>query len=76
VLVNPVKLNERFQGHLYDIESFSRHTPSIMAWSKSTRITIMLAIDVVFFLVELIVGMYVGSMALMADAFHMVGSRL
>lgn len=32
----------------------------------------MLAIDIVFFLVELISGFMVGSLALMADAFHMV----
>lgn len=43
-----------------------------MAWSKSTRITIMLLIDAVFFVVELGAGMAVGSLALMADAFHMV----
>jgi len=43
-----------------------------MAWSKSTRITIMLAIDAAFFVLELGVGLLVGSLALMADAFHMV----
>ncbi|TVY42721.1 Zinc/cadmium resistance protein [Lachnellula subtilissima] len=43
-----------------------------MAWSKSTRISIMLGIDVVFFIVELTVGLYVQSLALMADAFHML----
>ncbi|KAI1657636.1 cation efflux protein [Daldinia decipiens] len=43
-----------------------------MAWSKTTRISIMLAIDVVFFLVELISGFMVHSLALMADAFHML----
>lgn len=43
-----------------------------MAWSKSTRITVMLVIDVAFFLLELGVGLVVGSLALMADAFHMV----
>lgn len=32
----------------------------------------MLLIDAVFFLVELSVGLWVGSLALMADAFHMV----
>jgi hypothetical protein len=45
---------------------------SKMAWSKSTRITIMLAIDAAFFVLELGVGLLVGSLALMADAFHMV----
>ncbi|KAI8963681.1 cation efflux protein [Daldinia sp. FL1419] len=43
-----------------------------MAWSKTTRISIMLAIDVAFFLVELISGYMVHSLALMADAFHML----
>ncbi|THV50470.1 hypothetical protein BGAL_0149g00120 [Botrytis galanthina] len=43
-----------------------------MAWSKSTRISVMLLIDAVFFIVELGVGLWVGSLALMADAFHML----
>ncbi|KAK7962193.1 cation diffusion facilitator family transporter [Apiospora aurea] len=43
-----------------------------MAWSKSMRIGIMLAIDIVFFLIELISGFFVGSLALQADAFHML----
>ncbi len=45
-----------------------------MAWSKSTRIKVMLVIDVMFFLLELGVGFAVHSLALMADAFHMVGA--
>ena len=45
-----------------------------MAWSKSTRIKVMLAIDIMFFLLELGVGFAVHSLALMADAFHMVSS--
>ncbi len=49
------------------------HIANKMAWSKSTRITVMLAIDAAFFLLELGVGLVVGSLALMADAFHMVG---
>lgn len=32
----------------------------------------MLAIDTAFFVLELGVGLYVGSLALMADAFHML----
>jgi solute carrier family 30 (zinc transporter), member 1 len=32
----------------------------------------MLVIDIAFFLLELGVGLIVGSLALMADAFHMV----
>ena len=47
-----------------------------MAWSKSTRISIMLAIDAAFFVLELGVGLVVGSLALMADAFHMVSNIL
>ncbi|KAF3357494.1 ATP-dependent Clp protease ATP-binding subunit ClpX [Verticillium dahliae VDG1] len=43
-----------------------------MAWSKSTRISIMLAIDIVFFVTELTVGLLVKSLALLADAFHML----
>ncbi|KAJ8113913.1 hypothetical protein ONZ43_g5035 [Nemania bipapillata] len=43
-----------------------------MAWSKTTRISIMLAIDILFFLVELISGLMVHSLALTADAFHML----
>lgn len=45
-----------------------------MAWSKTTRISIMLGLDTVFFLLELTVGLMVGSLALMADAFHMVST--
>lgn len=43
-----------------------------MAWSKTTRISVMLAIDTAFFLLELVTGLIVGSLALMADAFHML----
>jgi zinc transporter 1 len=43
-----------------------------MAWTKSTRIIVMLVIDIAFFIIELGVGIWVGSLALMADAFHMV----
>ncbi|KAK3693595.1 cation efflux protein [Podospora appendiculata] len=43
-----------------------------MAWSKSFRIQVMLVIDVLFFLLELISGLIVGSLALQADAFHML----
>lgn len=45
---------------------------SKMAWSKSTRIRVMIAIDTTFFLLELIVGFLAHSLALTADAFHMV----
>ncbi|KFA54951.1 hypothetical protein S40293_02322 [Stachybotrys chartarum IBT 40293] len=43
-----------------------------MAWSKSTRIKVMIAIDTAFFLLELISGFLVHSLALTADAFHML----
>ncbi|GAO17215.1 hypothetical protein UVI_02057460 [Ustilaginoidea virens] len=42
-----------------------------MAWSKSTRIKIMIAIDTAFFLLELVCGFLAHSLALTADAFHM-----
>ncbi|KAM7222884.1 Zinc/cadmium resistance protein [Rhypophila decipiens] len=45
---------------------------ALFAWSKSTRIIVMLAIDIVFFLVELISGFIIDSLALKADAFHML----
>lgn len=47
-----------------------------MGWSKTTRIKVMLAIDIVFFCIELGAGFAVHSLALMADAFHMVGPPL
>jgi zinc transporter 1 len=40
--------------------------------SRSARITLLLVIDIVFFFVELIVGYAVGSLALVADSFHML----
>ncbi|KAF8237782.1 cation efflux protein [Tricholoma matsutake] len=43
-----------------------------MAISRSARITLLLIIDLVFFFVELIVGYAVGSLALVADSFHML----
>ncbi|EIW86645.1 cation efflux protein [Coniophora puteana RWD-64-598 SS2] len=43
-----------------------------MAFSRSARITLLLVIDVFFFFVELIVGYAVGSLALVADSFHML----
>lgn len=35
----------------------------------------MVVIDAVFFLIELVAGIAVGSLALMADSFHMVRRR-
>ncbi|KIY71659.1 cation efflux protein [Cylindrobasidium torrendii FP15055 ss-10] len=47
-----------------------------MALSRSARITILLIIDVAFFFVELIAGYAVGSLALVADSFHMLNDVL
>ncbi|KIW29098.1 uncharacterized protein PV07_04938 [Cladophialophora immunda] len=44
--------------------------------SKSTKLILLLAIDILFFLVELIVGLSVHSLALVADAFHMFNDIL
>lgn len=60
-----------------------------MGLSRSTRITLLLIIDVLFFFIELIAGLFfpfqasslsylrcigyaVGSLALVADSFHML----
>ncbi|KAF9229360.1 cation efflux protein [Gyrodon lividus] len=43
-----------------------------MGLSRSARITLLLVIDVLFFFIELIVGYAVGSLALVADSFHML----
>lgn len=43
---------------------------------RTTRIVILLVIDVVFFFVELIGGYAVGSLALVADSFHMLNDVL
>ncbi|KAJ6519166.1 cation efflux protein [Mycena sanguinolenta] len=43
-----------------------------MAVSRSSKIKVLLAIDVVFFFVEIISGYAVGSLALVADSFHML----
>ncbi|PTB74083.1 cation efflux protein [Trichoderma longibrachiatum ATCC 18648] len=48
------------------------NSSSRLAWSKSTRIKVMIAIDTAFFLLELICGFLAHSLALTADAFHMV----
>lgn len=41
-------------------------------WAKTTRICVMMALDTVFLAIELGVGYYVSSLALIADGFHMV----
>lgn len=43
-----------------------------MAWGKEARIITLLVIDVAFFFLEIIVGYAVGSLALVADSFHML----
>lgn len=43
-----------------------------MALSKKARIVIAICINVVFFFVEIIVGYTAHSLALVADAFHML----
>ncbi|KAJ9669029.1 Zinc resistance conferring protein [Coniosporium apollinis] len=47
-----------------------------MGLSKSNRILILLAIDSAFFLLELVVGYAVHSLALVADSFHMLNDVL
>ncbi|KZS93091.1 cation efflux protein [Sistotremastrum niveocremeum HHB9708] len=47
-----------------------------MGMSRSTRIVLLLVIDIVFFFVELISGYAVGSLALVADSFHMLNDIL
>ncbi|KAF5390418.1 hypothetical protein D9757_005251 [Collybiopsis confluens] len=47
-----------------------------MGLSRTTRIKLLLFIDVCFFFVELIVGYAVGSLALVADSFHMLNDVL
>ncbi|KAI5289762.1 hypothetical protein KEM52_000662, partial [Ascosphaera acerosa] len=47
-----------------------------MALSKQSRLTILLAIDSVFFFIELTVGYAVHSLALVADSFHMLNDVL
>ncbi|KAF2682536.1 zinc/cadmium resistance protein-like protein [Lentithecium fluviatile CBS 122367] len=47
-----------------------------MGLSKSNRILILLAIDSLFFLLELVVGYAVHSLALVADSFHMLNDVL
>lgn len=40
--------------------------------NKEVRILALLALDTIFFLLEIIIGYAVHSLALVADAFHMV----
>ncbi|KAF7561843.1 hypothetical protein G7046_g2293 [Stylonectria norvegica] len=43
-----------------------------MAWRKETRIKVMMVIDIAFFFLEVVAGFLAHSLALMADAFHML----
>ncbi|KAG1864124.1 cation efflux protein [Suillus subalutaceus] len=45
---------------------------SVFGMSRSGRITLLLIIDIIFFFIELIAGYAVGSLALVADSFHML----
>ncbi|KAI0307799.1 cation efflux protein [Multifurca ochricompacta] len=45
---------------------------TMMNPSRTARIYILLALDLIFFLLEIIVGYAVGSLALVADSFHML----
>ncbi|KAI1913164.1 Zinc resistance conferring protein [Ophidiomyces ophidiicola] len=47
-----------------------------MGMTKTQRIVLLLIIDTIFFLIELIVGYAVHSLALVADAFHMLNDVL
>ncbi|WVQ88363.1 hypothetical protein IAS59_002097 [Cryptococcus gattii] len=47
-----------------------------MGLSRQARIVTLLVIDTIFFLIELITGYAVGSLALVADSFHMLNDVL
>ncbi|KAG0946141.1 hypothetical protein G6F57_002788 [Rhizopus arrhizus] len=44
--------------------------------SRQSKIYFMLAITGIFFIVEIVIGYYVGSLALIADSFHMLNDLL
>jgi zinc transporter 1 len=48
---------------------------SIM-FARTTRLYILLALTIGFFFVEIICGYYAGSIALIADSFHMLSDVL
>jgi Co/Zn/Cd efflux system component len=57
----------------FDLRLGARRKPTAtMGLSKTNRIIILLVIDTAFFLLELITGYAVHSLALVADSFHMV----
>lgn len=47
-----------------------------MALSRSGRIIILLVLNIIMFLAEIVVGYMTGSLALIADAFHMLSDLL
>ncbi|KAG8764971.1 hypothetical protein FRC15_007310 [Serendipita sp. 397] len=47
-----------------------------MGLSRVTKISVMLALTGSFFIVELVVGYVVGSLALVADAYHMLNDAI
>lgn len=47
-----------------------------MLESRSARLTLQLIFTIIFFLVELIVGTVVNSLALVSDSFHMLSDVL
>ena len=60
------------------IDGKKRRPPiaAALRWSKSTRMSAMLALNGAMFLAEIVVGYLVGSMALVTDSFHMLGDVL
>ena len=71
-------LSSRYEQSLNECcNTRSKHgKPAGKMVSKSTRIIILLCIDTAFFLLELIVGYGVHSLALVADSFHMLNDVL
>lgn len=47
-----------------------------MKLSKQTSISMLLALNTIFFLTEIIIGNYVNSLVLIADSFHMLNDIL
>ncbi|KAF8587584.1 cation efflux protein [Ramaria rubella] len=45
-------------------------------FSRSTKIKVLLVVDVIFFFIEIFAGYAVGSLALVADSFHMLNDVL
>ncbi|CAI2176707.1 3685_t:CDS:2 [Funneliformis geosporum] len=47
-----------------------------MALSRQTRIKILLVLDVSFFIIEIVIGYWIKSLAIIADSFHMLNDIL